>query len=94
MQWVSPLQEMMDGRTFDDRVVKATYSNELDFGRAQLGEWVPAQAAPASFPLSSAPSITSPTGIAAGMVTIPGLPPGTVIPVLKPYFASGIPGLG
>ena len=32
----------MDGRTFDDRVIKASYSNEMDFGRAQLGEWITA----------------------------------------------------
>jgi len=87
----------MDGRTFDDRVVKASFSNELDFGRAQLGEWVTVQAMPAATAppplLSSAPSVTSPTGL-AGMVTIPGLPPGTVIPVLKPFFSGGIPGLG
>ena len=26
---------MMDGRTFDELVVRASFSNELDFGRAQ-----------------------------------------------------------
>ncbi len=33
---------IMDGRSFDDRTVKATFSNEYDFVRAQQGEWIQA----------------------------------------------------
>ncbi len=33
-------KQMMDGRQFDDRTVKATYSTEMDFSRAVAGEWI------------------------------------------------------
>ena len=104
---------MMDGRTFDELVVRASFSNELDFGRAQLGEWI--TSAPAIQQLGSmgmpggSIGLPSPAAAAAaggmlvmglpgppappGMTTIPGLPPGTFIPVLQPPPTMTFPGM-
>jgi hypothetical protein len=89
----------MDGRTFDDRTVKATFSNDFDFSRAQQGEWL--SAAPAMQQVSAlpgpplVPGITGLPGIGGGLLpgatvtNLPGLPPGTIIPVLQPPAAAG-----
>jgi splicing factor U2AF subunit len=33
-------KEAMDGRLFDERTVNASFSNEIDYNRAHLGEWI------------------------------------------------------
>jgi hypothetical protein len=33
-------KEMMDGRSFDENKVKATYATEAEYNRAAAGEWI------------------------------------------------------
>jgi len=95
-------KQMMDGRMFDDNKVKANYSTEFDFSRAQQGEWI--QAAPAIQQVA-APPLVQPVMVPQVSVpsvplampqfgAVPGaLPPGVIPQITIPNLAN-IPGLG
>lgn len=79
-------KSMMDGRTFDESVVKAFTCTDTDFMRAQAGEWfAPTAAAPA------APGLPGLGMLGAARPSLPGAPalPGLAGLSLPPGFSLG-----
>lgn len=84
----------MDGRTFDESLVKAVTCTDADFLRAQAGEWFapnPAAAASMSAGMVGMPGLAGLMGgTRSGMPGAPGMLGGLTLP---PGFSmGGLPG--
>lgn len=73
---------IMDGRRFDENIVKATFVSEADFARAKAGEWI--VGLPAAPPMGAAaggiPGFPGMLPAGLGAPAMPGLPPGFALP--------------
>ena len=87
-------KDMMDGRDFDDRKVKASFSNEFDFMRAQQGEWITAAPAIQQVTLPSPPIAAAP-GPGGAVPQVLPLPPAAApgMPTVLPLSAALPPGV-
>lgn len=73
---------MMDGRTFDESLVKAVCCTDTDFLRAQAGDWFVPVTPTAGLPMAGLPGMIprpmAPAGLPAGLPG--GLPAGLTLP--------------
>lgn len=75
----------MDGRRFDENVVKATYVTDADFMRAEAGEWMVKGPAPPPLPAGMLAGMPGPMG---PMINAVPRPMGPVPPAGAP---GGLP---